>query len=40
VKAVKRAIAYPIAAVLIFAIMYGQSPGYPLRNWWQGRSRK
>ena len=30
-------LAYPIASALVFAVMYGQAPGYPLRNWWKDR---
>lgn len=29
-----RLIAYPIAYALIWSVMYGQAPGYPLKNAW------
>lgn len=28
-------IAYPVAAVLVFAILYANAPGNTLRNWWR-----
>lgn len=28
-------LAYPIAYALIWSIMYGQAPGYPLKNAWK-----
>jgi len=26
-----------VFAPLAFALIYGQAPGYPLRNWWRSR---
>lgn len=28
-------LAYPVASVLVFAILYANAPGYPLRNAWK-----
>jgi hypothetical protein len=33
-------LAYPIAYALVFAVMYAQAPGYPLKNAWNDWRRR